>query len=97
LLPHVLCDGFAKRLTLPPEDMVAEGKDVTQEFFYGISDIETRMIYDTLTTAIRNDSRLQDLFNLLQLLLKCVFFNESDGKKHSFLAKFQPDELVDWQ
>ncbi|MEP0071884.1 MAG: chemotaxis protein CheV, partial [Marinomonas sp.] len=50
----------------------------------------------TLTTAIRNDSRLQDLFILLHTSLSGVF-NEAMVKKvgaDGFLAKFQPDELA---
>jgi two-component system, chemotaxis family, chemotaxis protein CheV len=62
-----------------------------------ISDIEMpEMDGYTLTTAIRNDSRLQDLFILLHTSLSGVF-NEAMVKKvgaDGFLAKFQPDELA---
>ena len=62
-----------------------------------VTDIEMpEMDGYTLTTSIRNDSRLQDLFILLHTSLSGVF-NESMVKKvgaDGFLAKFQPDELA---
>lgn len=77
--------------------MAAEGTDVTKEFSMIISDIEMpEMDGYTLTTQIRNDSRLQDLFILLHTSLSGVF-NEAMVKKvgaDGFLAKFQPDELA---
>ncbi|QUX90873.1 chemotaxis protein CheW [Marinomonas sp. A3A] len=91
----VLCDGREALTYL--QNMVAEGKDVTKEFSMVISDIEMpEMDGYTLTTAIRNDSRLQDLFILLHTSLSGVF-NEAMVKKvgaDGFLAKFQPDELA---
>ncbi|TYL47133.1 chemotaxis protein CheV [Marinomonas sp. IMCC 4694] len=91
----VLCDGREALNYL--QAMVAEGKDVTKEFAMVISDIEMpEMDGYTLTTAIRNDSRLQDLFILLHTSLSGVF-NEAMVKKvgaDGFLAKFQPDELA---
>ncbi len=79
------------------EGLVAEGKDITEVFSMVISDIEMpEMDGYTLTTAIRNDSRLQDLFILLHTSLSGVF-NEAMVKKvgaDGFLAKFQPDELA---
>ncbi|MGO3345054.1 MAG: chemotaxis protein CheV [Marinomonas sp.] len=79
------------------QGMVADGVDVSQEFAMVISDIEMpEMDGYTLTTAIRNDSRLQDLFILLHTSLSGVF-NEAMVKKvgaDGFLAKFQPDELA---
>lgn len=79
------------------QGMVSEGIDVTKEFAMIISDIEMpEMDGYTLTTAIRNDSRLQDLFILLHTSLSGVF-NEAMVKKvgaDGFLAKFQPDELA---
>ncbi|MEO9273659.1 chemotaxis protein CheV [Marinomonas sp. 5E14-1] len=79
------------------ESLVAEGKDITEVFSMVISDIEMpEMDGYTLTTAIRNDSRLQDLFILLHTSLSGVF-NEAMVKKvgaDGFLAKFQPDELA---
>ncbi|TBR37719.1 chemotaxis signal transduction protein CheV [Marinomonas agarivorans] len=77
--------------------MATEGSDVTQEFSMVISDIEMpEMDGYTLTTQIRNDSRLKDLFILLHTSLSGVF-NEAMVKKvgaDGFLAKFQPDELA---
>jgi len=91
----VLCDGREALTFL--QNLVAEGKDVTKEFSMVISDIEMpEMDGYTLTTSIRNDSRLQDLFILLHTSLSGVF-NESMVKKvgaDGFLAKFQPDELA---
>ncbi|ETX10431.1 chemotaxis protein CheW [Marinomonas ushuaiensis DSM 15871] len=91
----VLCDGREALNYL--EGIVAEGKDITEVFSMVISDIEMpEMDGYTLTTAIRNDSRLQDLFILLHTSLSGVF-NESMVKKvgaDGFLAKFQPDELA---
>ncbi|MBJ7552770.1 chemotaxis protein CheV [Marinomonas spartinae] len=79
------------------QGLVADGADVTKEFAMVISDIEMpEMDGYTLTTAIRNDSRLQDLFILLHTSLSGVF-NEAMVKKvgaDGFLAKFQPDELA---
>lgn len=78
-------------------NMATEGTDVTQEFSMVISDIEMpEMDGYTLTTQIRNDSRLKDLFILLHTSLSGVF-NEAMVKKvgaDGFLAKFQPDELA---
>ena len=78
-------------------NMASEGGDVTQEFSMVISDIEMpEMDGYTLTTQIRNDSRLKDLFILLHTSLSGVF-NEAMVKKvgaDGFLAKFQPDELA---
>lgn len=78
-------------------NMANEGGDVTQEFSMVISDIEMpEMDGYTLTTQIRNDSRLKDLFILLHTSLSGVF-NEAMVKKvgaDGFLAKFQPDELA---
>lgn len=91
----VLCDG--KEALTYLQNLVADGVDVTDHFSMIISDIEMpEMDGYTLTTAIRNDSRLQDLFILLHTSLSGVF-NEAMVKKvgaDGFLAKFQPDELA---
>ncbi len=63
-----------------------------------ISDIEMPMMDGySLTTAIRDDSKLSDLYVILHSSLSGVF-NESMVKKvgaDHFLAKFVPDELAD--
>jgi two-component system chemotaxis response regulator CheV len=63
-----------------------------------ISDIEMpRMDGYSLTTAIRDDGRLSDLYVILHSSLSGVF-NESIVKKvgaDHFLAKFVPDELAE--
>jgi two-component system chemotaxis response regulator CheV len=91
----VLCDGREAIDFL--RNMADDGGDVTKEFSMIISDIEMpEMDGYTLTTEIRNDSRLQELFILLHTSLSGVF-NEAMVKKvgaDGFLAKFQPDELA---
>jgi two-component system chemotaxis response regulator CheV len=63
-----------------------------------LSDIEMPMMDGySLTTAIRNDGRLSDLYVILHSSLSGVF-NESMVKKvgaDHFLAKFVPDELAE--
>ncbi|TDO98209.1 chemotaxis protein CheV [Marinomonas balearica] len=91
----VLCDGLEAITYL--KNLVDEGVDITSQFSMVISDIEMpEMDGYTLTTEVRNDSRLQDLFILLHTSLSGVF-NEAMVKKvgaDGFLAKFQPDELA---
>ncbi|MCZ2721188.1 chemotaxis protein CheV [Marinomonas sp. 15G1-11] len=91
----VLCDGREALEYL--QNIADDGGDVTTEFAMVISDIEMpEMDGYTLTTRIRNDSRLSDLFILLHTSLSGVF-NEAMVKKvgaDGFLAKFQPDELA---
>lgn len=91
----VLCDGREALTFL--QSMVGEGKDPCTELSMIISDIEMpEMDGYTLTRAIRDDSRLEDLFILLHTSLSGVF-NEAMVKKvgaDGFLAKFQPDELA---
>jgi two-component system chemotaxis response regulator CheV len=91
----VLCDGREAIDFL--RNMADDGGDVTKEFSMIISDIEMpEMDGYTLTTEIRNDTRLQELFILLHTSLSGVF-NEAMVKKvgaDGFLAKFQPDELA---
>ena len=91
----VLCDGREAIDFL--RNMADDGGDVTKEFSMIISDIEMpEMDGYTLTTEIRNDSRLKELFILLHTSLSGVF-NEAMVKKvgaDGFLAKFQPDELA---
>jgi two-component system, chemotaxis family, chemotaxis protein CheV len=90
-----LCDGREALSYL--QNIADDGGDVTKEFAMIISDIEMpEMDGYTLTTQIRNDSRLSDLFILLHTSLSGVF-NEAMVKKvgaDGFLAKFQPDELA---
>ncbi|RMQ44865.1 Response regulator receiver:CheW-like protein [Pseudomonas cichorii] len=77
--------------------MVEEGKKPDEEFLMMISDIEMpEMDGYTLTTAIRNDPRMQKLHITLHTSLSGVF-NQAMVKKvgaDDFLAKFRPDDLA---
>ncbi|GFM65809.1 chemotaxis protein CheV [Pseudomonas cichorii] len=77
--------------------MVEEGKKPEEEFLMMISDIEMpEMDGYTLTTAIRNDPRMQKLHITLHTSLSGVF-NQAMVKKvgaDDFLAKFRPDDLA---
>ncbi|PVZ13752.1 MULTISPECIES: chemotaxis protein CheV [unclassified Pseudomonas] len=79
------------------KNMVAEGKDPSQEFLMLISDIEMpEMDGYTLTAEIRNDPRMQKLHIILHTSLSGVF-NQAMVKKvgaDDFLAKFRPDDLA---
>lgn len=79
------------------KNMVAEGKDPSEEFLMLISDIEMpEMDGYTLTAEIRNDPRMQKLHIILHTSLSGVF-NQAMVKKvgaDDFLAKFRPDDLA---
>lgn len=74
-----------------------EGVDLDQTLGLVISDIEMpRMDGYTLTTKIRQDPRLQNVFVLLHTSLSGVFNNsmiEKVGADH-FIPKFKPNELA---
>ena len=77
--------------------MVEEGKKPEEEFLMMISDIEMpEMDGYTLTSAIRNDPRMQKIHIILHTSLSGVF-NQAMVKKvgaDDFLAKFRPDDLA---
>lgn len=77
--------------------LVDEGKKPEEEFLMMISDIEMpEMDGYTLTAAIRNDPRMQQLHITLHTSLSGVF-NQAMVKKvgaDDFLAKFRPDDLA---
>ncbi len=74
-----------------------EGMDVTQHIAMVISDVEMpEMDGYTLTTAIRSDARLKELYVLLHTSLSGVFNNALVQKvgANEFIPKFHPDELA---
>ena len=77
---------------------VDSGADVPNKLLMVITDAEMpEMDGYRLTTEIRNDPRLQDLYVVLHTSLSGSF-NEAMVKKvgcDDFLSKFQPDKLVD--
>lgn len=79
------------------KDLVSTGTDIKDELLMVISDIEMpEMDGYTLTTEIRADSRLSDLYVILHTSLSGMF-NEAMVEKvgaNSFLSKFKPDELA---
>ncbi|MCW8855626.1 MAG: chemotaxis protein CheV [Gammaproteobacteria bacterium] len=79
------------------KDLVKEGTPLKEQIAMVISDIEMpRMDGYTLTTNIRKDPELQDIFVMLHTSLSGVFNNsmvEKVGANH-FVPKFKPDELV---
>ena len=77
--------------------MVEDGKDINDELAMIISDVEMpRMDGYTLTTEIRKDPRLANLFVMLHTSLSGVFNTsmvEKVGADH-FMPKFKPNELA---
>jgi two-component system chemotaxis response regulator CheV len=75
----------------------AEGKNLKEWLPLIISDVEMpEMDGYSLTTAIRNDHELKDLYIILHTSLSGVF-NQTMVEKvgaNRFLAKFEPDELT---
>ena len=74
-----------------------DGIDVNQHLSMIISDVEMpEMDGYTLTTEIRNDPRLKDLYVILHTSLSGVFNNALVQKvgANQFIAKFKPDELA---
>lgn len=70
---------------------------ITEQISMVISDIEMpEMDGYTLTTQIRADSRLKDLYIILHTSLSGVFNNSLVEKvgANKFIAKFKPDELA---
>jgi len=78
-------------------DWVKEGKDVDRFLTMVISDVEMpKMDGYTLTTKIRADESLKNLYILLHTSLSGVF-NQAMVEKvgaNRFLAKFKPDDLA---
>jgi two-component system chemotaxis response regulator CheV len=74
------------------------GEDVTEKLLMIFTDAEMpEMDGYRLTTEIRNDPRLRDLYVVLHTSLSGSF-NDAMVKKvgcDNFLSKFQPDKLVD--
>jgi len=79
------------------EKMVEDGSALSDKIALVISDIEMpRMDGYTLTTKIRKDPRMQDIYVMLHTSLSGVFNNsmvEKVGANH-FVPKFKPNELA---
>ncbi|RDH84717.1 MAG: chemotaxis protein CheW [endosymbiont of Galathealinum brachiosum] len=79
------------------EKMLEDGVPLSEKIALVISDIEMpRMDGYTLTTKIRKDPRMQDLYVMLHTSLSGVFNNsmvEKVGANH-FVPKFKPNELA---
>ena len=94
--PHVASDGLKalKMLQLWADS----GVDMQEKLLMVITDAEMpEMDGYRLTTEIRSDPRLKDLYVVLHTSLSGSF-NEAMVKKvgcDNFLSKFQPDKLVD--
>jgi two-component system chemotaxis response regulator CheV len=93
---HSAGDGL-KALTLL-QKWADEGINVPEKLLMVITDAEMpEMDGYRLTTEIRNDSRLKDLYVVMHTSLSGSF-NEAMVKKvgcNDFLSKFQPDKLVE--
>ncbi len=79
------------------KSLADEGVPVTQRFAMVISDVEMpEMDGYTLTTEIRADPRLSDLYIILHTSLSGVFNTALVEKvgANQFIAKFKPDELA---
>lgn len=79
------------------KQLADEGQQVTDRFSMVISDVEMpEMDGYTLTTEIRADSRLKDLYIVLHTSLSGVFNNALVEKvgANRFIPKFQPDDLA---
>lgn len=77
--------------------MADTGTPITDQLSLIISDIEMpEMDGYTLTTQIRSDARLKDLYIILHTSLSGVFNNSLVEKvgADKFIAKFKPDELA---
>ncbi len=79
------------------EKMIEDGSALSDKIALVISDIEMpRMDGYTLTTKIRKDPRMQDIYVMLHTSLSGVFNNsmvEKVGANH-FVPKFKPNELA---
>ncbi|MCY1277744.1 Chemotaxis protein CheV [compost metagenome] len=93
---HVASDGL-KALKLL-KAWADSGEDMTEKLLMIFTDAEMpEMDGYRLTTEIRNDPRLRDLYVVLHTSLSGSF-NDAMVKKvgcDNFLSKFQPDKLVD--
>ncbi len=77
--------------------MADSGTPVTEQISMVISDVEMpEMDGYTLTTQIRSDNRLKDLYVILHTSLSGIFNNSLVEKvgANKFIAKFKPDELA---
>ncbi len=77
--------------------MAEKGPPITEQLSMVISDVEMpEMDGYTLTTQIRGDSRLKDLYVILHTSLSGIFNNSLIEKvgANKFIAKFKPDELA---
>jgi len=77
--------------------MADSGSPITEQLSMVISDVEMpEMDGYTLTTQIRADNRLKDLYVILHTSLSGIFNNSLIEKvgADKFIAKFKPDELA---
>jgi len=77
--------------------MADSGVPLTEQLSMVISDVEMpEMDGYTLTTQIRSDNRLKDLYVILHTSLSGIFNNSLIEKvgADKFIAKFKPDELA---
>jgi two-component system chemotaxis response regulator CheV len=95
-IPYIMTVNGRDALT-KLQELAADGQPVTGKIGLVISDIEMpEMDGYTLTTEIKKDSRLKDLYVLLHSSLSGVF-NDSMVKKvgaDQFLAKFNSDDFA---
>ncbi|MFZ6049508.1 chemotaxis protein CheV [Pseudomonas sp. CR3202] len=93
---HMASDGLKALKML--KAWADSGEDMTEKLLMVFTDAEMpEMDGYRLTTEIRNDPRLRDLYVVLHTSLSGSF-NEAMVKKvgcDNFLSKFQPDKLVD--
>ena len=96
IISHSASDGLRALKLL--KSWADEGLDMQDKLLMVITDAEMpEMDGYRLTTEIRNDPRLKDLYVVLHTSLSGSF-NEAMVKKvgcDNFLSKFQPDKLVD--
>ena len=81
------------------KSVAAQGEPVTERYAMVISDIEMpSMDGYTLTTEIRRDARLQDLYVLLHTSLSGIFNNAMVERvgADAFVAKFSPADLAQY-
>jgi two-component system chemotaxis response regulator CheV len=77
--------------------MADSGTPIAEQLSMVISDVEMpEMDGYTLTTQIRSDNRLKDLYVILHTSLSGIFNNSLIEKvgADKFIAKFKPDELA---